>query len=346
MIARIEGVSDYSAPRRIEVVWSHEGGKKITLDESPAANSAQIIGAVPTVVLFPDLKAITGGPPIHRRRFLDLVLSQAKRKYLEDLIQYRRLLKQRNAVLSEARKRGKGIDAALLESWDEGLVDRGARLMYERTKFLRKFEPILRETAEEVALGADEIGVEYTPDSVAGTVDSVNEYRDTLWLRSKEVRGREVRRGTTLFGPHRDDFRMMINGGDVRISASQGQHKTLLIGLKVAEFHYLARQCAETPLILLDDIFGDLDAYRAERVYDITRNLAQVFITVVSFDMLPFLRSRDLAPDDAHYEVERGRIGTTHYGSGFTKPEKSLPNGNSRFNVPDSNSTKTVKNEA
>lgn len=333
MVARMEGVSDYGAPRRIDVRWSSEEGKKIILDGSMAANAAQVIGASPTVVLFPDLKAITGGPPIHRRRFLDLVLSQAKRKYLEDLLQYRRLLKQRNTILSDARRRGRGIDPILLEPWDEGLIDRGARLMHERTKFLREFEPILRETSEEVALGADEIRVQYQPDSLTQPTESMNEYRDMLWLRSKEVKGQEIRRGTTLFGPHRDDFSMMINGGDVRVSASQGQHKTLLIGLKVAEFHYLARQSAETPVILLDDIFGDLDAHRAERVYDITRNLAQVFITVVSFDMLPFLRGRSIAPDDAHFEIEGGSIAARNYGSGFQPPTVERSSGDDSFDL-------------
>ncbi len=348
LIARMEGVSDYGAPRRIEVGWSAEGGKNILLDGSPAANAAQVIGAAPTVVLFPDLKSITGGPPIHRRRFLDLVLSQAKRKYLEDLMQYRRLLKQRNAILSESRRRGRGVDPVLLEPWDEGLIDRGARLMYERTKFLKEFEPILRETAEEVALGADEIAVYYLPDSLEEPTGSVNEYRDMLWLRSKEVRGQEVRRGTTLFGPHRDDFGMMINGGDVRISASQGQHKTLLIGLKVAEFHYLARQCAETPVILLDDIFGDLDARRAERVYDITRNLAQVFITVVSFDMLPFLRGRKLAPEDAHFEIDRGEVAARHYGAGFIPPDQQGKGTDEEvsFDLPESDPAERTENRS
>lgn len=323
LVARLEGVSDYGAPRRIEVRYSGEGGKSIELDGSPATNAAQVIGSAPTVVLSPDLKSITGGPPTQRRRFLDLVLSQAKRRYLEDLMQYRRLLKQRNAIISMARRQGNGLDPVLIEPWDEGLIDRGARLMHERTKFLEEFAPILRETADEVAVGADEVSIAYAPDSVEGPMKSINDYRDALWLRSKEVRRNEVRRGTTLFGPHRDDFTMMINGGDVRISASQGQHKTLLIGLKVAEFHYLARQCAETPVILLDDIFGDLDARRAERVYDITRNLAQVFITVVSFDALPFLRGRNLAPGDAHIEVRGGAIMDVHYGDGREKKKET-----------------------
>ncbi len=151
------------------------------------------------------------------------------------------------------------------------------------------------------------------------TLCSLNEYRDALWLRSKEVWREEQRRGTTLFGAHRDDVRMTINGGDVRVSASQGQHKTLLIGLKIAEFHYLAGQCAETPIILLDDIFGELDARRAERVYDLTRELAQVFITVVSIDLLPFLRGRKLTSGEARFRVDGGAIVEKQYAGDATR---------------------------
>ncbi len=304
---RIEGVSDFGGPRRVDVAYS-DGGKKIALDGGGASSASKIIGSVPTVVLFPDLKAISGGPPIHRRRFLDLVLSQSKRSYLEDLLTYRRLLKQRNALLGRFRKQGRTPEPGLLEPWDEGLIERGARIMAERTTFLREFVPLLRVTAEEVAIGTDTIDVRYAPDSIDQSEGTVNEFRDALWLRSNEVRRMELRRGTTLFGPHRDDLLMFLNGGDVRTSASQGQHKTLLIGLKVAEFHYLAEQTAETPVILLDDIFGDLDPVRAERVYDICRSLAQVFITAVSLDMLPFLRSRKLGPDDQHFYVSDGGL--------------------------------------
>ena len=304
---RIEGVSDYGGPRRVDVQYGPEG-KKISLDGSGASSASRVIGSVPTVILFPDLKAVTSGPPLHRRRFLDLVLSQSKRSYLDDILKYRRLLKQRNALLGKHRRQGRRIDAALLAPWDEGLIERGARIMAERTRFLREFVPLLRETARDVALGSDAIDVQYAPDSIDQTDGNVNDFRDALWLRSNEVRQKEIRRGTTLFGPHRDDIEMSLNGGDVRTSASQGQHKTLLIGLKVAEFHYLAEQSAETPIILLDDIFGDLDPLRAERVYDICRSLAQVFVTAVSLDILPFLKRRKFGPDDLHLSVEDGMI--------------------------------------
>ncbi|MCC7437220.1 MAG: DNA replication/repair protein RecF [Armatimonadetes bacterium] len=304
----VEGVSDYGVTRRFDVRYDPNIGKTIRLDGSPAGNAAQVIGAAPTVVLSPDMKAISGGGPGERRRFIDMVISQAKRRYLEDLMQYRRILKQRNAVLATGLKQRRPVDRNLIETYDEGLIERAAHLMMERTQFIEEFAPLLAQTARDVADGADHVAIRYQPDCVREPRTSVADYRDALWLRSKQVFAEEQRRGATLFGAHRDDIRMEINGGDVRVAASQGQHKTLLIGLKVAEFHYLARQCAETPIILLDDIFGELDAYRAERVYDLTRNLAQVFLTVVSFDMLPFLRGRNLGESEANIEVVKGGI--------------------------------------
>ncbi len=323
LACRVEGKSDYGGPRKVDVHYSQEGGKRISLDGGGHASAARVIGSIPTVVLFPDLKAITGGPPLFRRRFLDLVLSQSKRTYLEDLLTYRRLLKQRNALLGKYRRTGRTIEPGLLEPWDEGMIERGARIMEVRTTFLREFAPLLSSTAAEVAFGSESVSLEYLPDGIDGSVQGLNEFRDALWLRSKEVRHKEVRRGTTLFGPHRDDVGMELNGGDVRTAASQGQHKTLLISLKVAEFHYLAEQTAETPVILLDDIFGDLDPKRAERVYDICRGLAQVFITAVSIDMLGFLRRRKLGSDDLHLEIAAGAVSGERAGSDVSDEESS-----------------------
>lgn len=310
--ATLEFTSDYDVPRRIDVRYEVGGGKTIWLDGTQAQSAAQVIGIAPTVVLSPDLKAITAGPPSERRRFIDLVISQAKRRYLQDLMQYRRLLKQRNAVLATARRGGRAVDRSLIEPWDEGLIERAAHLMHERTLFVREFAPIFARTAGDVAIGAEHVSLSYAPDAIGSVQDSVDDYRDALWLRSREVWSEEQRRGTTLFGAHRDDLRMEVDGGDVRMTASQGQHKTLLIGLKIAEFEYLREQCAETPAILLDDIFQALDPERARRVYELTRELAQVFITIGSLSLLPFMGEIRLGADDAHYEVDRSIVTAIH----------------------------------
>ncbi len=306
--ARIEAISDYAAPWRVDVSYEQATGKSILINGSQAANAAEVIGSVPTVVLSPDLKAITNGAPSERRRFLDIVISQSRRRYLDDLIHYRRTLKQRNALLSEARRTGRNLDKTLLESWDEVLIDRGARLMAQRAEFVAAFQPMLHVAATEVSSALDEVELTYVPDGLKEELGSVDQYRDALWLRSRQVWNEERRRGATMFGPHRDDLRLEINGGDARVSASQGQHKTILVGLKIAEFHFLAGQCAETPIILLDDIFGELDGRRAERVYDLTRSLAQTFVTVTSLDVLPFLRGRRLASGESQVTVVSGVV--------------------------------------
>lgn len=305
---RIDAMSDYAAPWRVEVNYQQSSGKTILINGSQAANAAEVIGSAPTVVLSPDLKAITNGSPSERRRFLDIVISQSRRRYLDDLIHYRRILKQRNALLSEARRSHRQPDRTLLESWDEVLIDRGARLMAQRADFVAAFQPMLHLAAAEVSSSLDEVELSYVPDGLKVDLESVDHYRDALWLRSRQVWNEERRRGATMFGPHRDDLRLAINGGDARVSASQGQHKTILVGLKIAEFHYLSAQCAETPIILLDDIFGELDARRAERVYDLTRSLAQTFVTVTSLDVLPFLRGRRLASGEAQITVVSGCV--------------------------------------
>jgi len=316
--ARVDAMSDYAVPWRCEVRFDAMAGKSIVVNGAPAVNAAAVIGAAPTVVLSPDLKAITNGAPSERRRFLDVVISQAHRRYLEDLIQYRRILKQRNALLADARRRKLTVDHVLLQAWDEGMIERGARLMAQRTTFVDAFRPLLKIAAGEVSSALEDVELRYIPDGMKGELDSFDAYRDALWLRSRQVWNEEQRRGTTLFGPHRDDLRLDLNGGDVRTSASQGQHKTVLVGLKIAEFHYLASQCAETPIILLDDIFGDLDSRRAERVYDLTRSLAQTFITVTSLELLPFLRGRRLGTGEAHISVVSGTV--TEHRSGRRVP--------------------------
>jgi DNA replication and repair protein RecF len=314
----LELTSDYGVPRRIEIRYEQGAGKTISVDGSQAASAAQVIGMAPTVVLAPDLKTITSGPPVERRRFIDLVISQAKRRYLQDLIDYRRLLRQRNVLLANARRTGRGVDRTLIEPWEQGLIERGAHIMLERTRFVDEFAPIFRDTAAAVADSNEEVELHYAPDAMMPQA-TFEDYRDLLWLRSQQVWPEEQRRGTTMFGPHRDDLRMAIDGGDARLSASQGQHKTLLIGLKIAEFHYLRGQTAETPAILLDDIFGDLDQERARRVYELARELAQVFITVGTPGLLPG-SSANPEHGDALFRVEHGTLRRVDIGSSSESP--------------------------
>lgn len=243
-----------------------------------------IIGEIPLVTLSPDNKQITAGAPQERRRLLDSVISQASRRYMKDLVNYRRILKQRNALLARA-KGDPAFHYALVEPWTEALIDVGAEIVVRRAEFLRDFSEVVRAAYDRIARNGEEITLVYAPHALpaelfaGGRLPSVLEvrgvYQEVVLARKREERAR----GVTVLGPQKDEAVMMVNGGVARECASQGQHKTLLIAIKMAEFEYLRKVRLETPVVLLDDIFSELDVQRAANVLDLMRSDAQSFVT-------------------------------------------------------------------
>ncbi|MDP4200201.1 MAG: DNA replication and repair protein RecF [Bacteroidota bacterium] len=243
--------------------------------------SSDLIGRAPVVVLTPDEKIITSGPPAERRRFLNMVLSQASHAYLEDEIEYRRALKQRNAVLTDAklqRRPAQMVQAALLP-WTAIALERGERIMRRRAEFVREFRGPLLDSYRTLASTNESPSLDYLP---MGNSSEAPDFRAFLERASEQCAAEELRRGTTLFGPHRDDIRLSINPGqEAKDYASQGQHKTLLVAMKLAEFQYLRDATRETPMLLFDDVFSELDDERARAVLALAASgaLGQTFIT-------------------------------------------------------------------
>jgi len=316
----IEFITDLLVKRRIKVRYEIGVGKTIWLDNEKINSSANIIGIAPTVFLSPDLKIITSGSPGDRRRFIDIVISQAKRKYLETLIDYRKSLKQRNALLSDSVKQKRNIPESLLEPYNEILIELSAKLMQERNDFLLELEPIFKSKVKELTQNIDEAELKYLPNSAGKALSCISDYRDALWLKSKQVKHEELKRGQTLIGAHKDELKIKLNGLEARIAASQGQHKTLLTSLKIAEFQYLVSKHKETPIILLDDIFSELDEHRAKKVFEATNSLAQIFISTVALKNI-FLSEND---NFSLFEISNGAIGKPTTSSNENMLENSL----------------------
>ena len=238
------------------------------------------------VVLSPESGEITTGGPADRRRFLDFVISQASKVYLEDLLEYRRVLRQRNRVLFEGKV--SRTDASdLLEPWNQELVDRGVRIVHRRNLFLEELQPLVAESYSSIAGRAENPMMRY--ESSVGTENLTSEeaIRQAFVKELKRKASEEKRFGITLVGPHRDELLLEINNLGVRSHASQGQHKTFLIALKVAEFLYLQSKRNERPILLLDDIFTELDGQRAEKLLALTGSVGQSFITTTSGSVFP-----------------------------------------------------------
>ncbi|HZK76874.1 MAG TPA: DNA replication/repair protein RecF [Candidatus Kapabacteria bacterium] len=276
-------VSDLGVPHKVSIAI--EAGpplkKSIVANSERIRSSAQLVGLAPVVVLTPDEKVITGGSPQERRRFLNMVLSQASRAYLEDEIEYRRALKQRNAILANARKDRRPLEyiQPLLAPWTELLLKNGGRIMRRRARFTEEFRPRLLAAYSMLSQSREEPSLTYLP---MGLESTNQDFESLLASEAKRVRSEELRRGATLFGPHRDELMLFINPGqEARLYASQGQHKTLLVAMKLAEFQYLLEASSETPMLLLDDVFSELDEGRANQLLELAAsgNLGQTFIT-------------------------------------------------------------------
>jgi DNA replication and repair protein RecF len=263
-----------------------EDEKGFTVNGAAPERFAAVVGQFPVVALDPEMGTITCGGPVERRKFLDFVIAQASRIYLEDLIEYRRVLKQRNRILLDARLTRVDCRESL-EPWSAELVDRGSRIITRRVAFIEEFKPLVEEAYHDLAGRVETPGIQYKPAIPIGEGASDEDIRVAFEAELGRKWEDERQTGATLVGPHRDEVGMTINGLGVRKYASQGQHKTLVVALKVAEFWYLQRRRNERPILLLDDIFGELDGHRAERLLELIGCLGQAFITATGDNAFP-----------------------------------------------------------
>mgnify|MGYP000119688766 CR=1 FL=1 len=223
------------------------------------------IGFVPLVLVSPaDSELIRGGSD-ERRKFLDLVISQFDKDYLNTLIRYNKALAQRNALLKD-----EVTEASLYEIWEEQMSLYGSSIYNSRKAFLQEFTPVFQEFYDYISIGSEEVKLEYTSDIVQGDLSK----------QLASVRDRDRILGYTTRGIHRDDLEMKLGEYPMKRIGSQGQNKTFLVALKLAQFHFLNKN-GTTPILLLDDIFDKLDAHRVESIIKLVpgERFGQIFIT-------------------------------------------------------------------
>ena len=245
----------------VRLVFMPEEGKRMFINKSPLERLANIVGQIPIVVFAPSDHALTAEGPDVRRRFLNNILSQARPVYLDDLMKYRRALKQRNVLLTQYR-RTRSMSTEVLSSWDAELIRLGSRVILGRHKFVAAFSEFLEEAYGRIDSVSERPAMAYR------TIGNLEEEADeeiiqkTFASRLNQVARREMEIGRTLVGPHRDELIFTLNDLEVRRYASQGQHRTFGMALKLAQFFYLKSKVDETPILLLDDLFGNLDENR------------------------------------------------------------------------------------
>jgi DNA replication and repair protein RecF len=253
--------------------------KKFTINGAEVEKFSTVIGMFPVVILSPENSSITFGSPADRRKFVDLVISQSSKAYVEDSMEYRRIVRQRNAILSDAK--GKDV-AAVIAPWNEMLVRVGSRIIHKRNKFIGEFAPYIAQTYLDIVDERETPKIEYAPSVNVSEASTLEQIGEAMEQKLTKKRNDEARFQTTLVGPHRDEIIFSLNKMSLKHFASQGQHKTFLVALKVAEFFYLKERCNETPVFLLDDVFSELDEHRSKKLLTVAETLGQIFITTTS----------------------------------------------------------------
>ncbi len=250
---RVEGIfHNRGKTESVTCIW-RSGKKEVAADGVPYERVADHIGRFAAVMIAPDDMALINEGGEVRRRWLDSILGQTDREYLESLLRYQRVLLQRNAWL-KMQVAAPSPTRTELEYYNEQLADSGRYLHERRAAFFTVFTPLLNEHYHRLCGGSEPIAIAYE--------SSLNEVTlPTLLLRSFE---QDLRLQRTTRGPHRDELVFTINGMPLRQYGSQGQKKSYLFALKLAQHRYIAMQSGRLPILLLDDVFEKLDQQRME----------------------------------------------------------------------------------
>ncbi len=253
--------------------------KVIFIDDKQIHRAASVIGKFPVVTLIQSDHAITQGAPAERRKFVDSIISQASETYLNILLDYNKTLRQRSALLSKIKETGNRNLYPQLEAWTETLVNHGTELVKHRIRFINEFNDYVSEAYTNIMESAELPAVQYSflGESEEGKIEEVfNEELNSL-------RNSELTRAKNLVGPHRDDFHFYVNEYELRKYGSQGQHKTFQIALRFGQFFYMKDTLGRTPIFLMDDVFGELDTYRSNKISLYLKEIGQAFITMTDF---------------------------------------------------------------
>ena len=226
--------------------------KGVAIDSFPIRKASELLGYLKIVLFSPEDLLIVKNGPSDRRRFIDREMCQIDSVYMKNLANYNKILNQRNKLLKDIAVKPKLKDT--LDVWDEQLIETGRKIISDRKDFLNKMTEIMKPIHQKITGDHENILLKYEPN----TED--DRFADQLFL----MRDRDMVLAQTSCGPHRDDFSIMSNDIDLRKFGSQGQQRSAALSLKLSEIQMIKRVTNEIPVLLLDDVFSELDIHRQE----------------------------------------------------------------------------------
>jgi DNA replication and repair protein RecF len=251
-----------------------------------------------------DIELVTGGPKV-RRRYLDILISQIDPAYLKALQRYQKVITQRNNMLRLIRERRAGLDE--LHFWDERLCEEGAIIIERRAITIDQLTPLAVQSHARLADGDDGLALEYLPELGQGEHPSqlrASEINDTLSQSLAVIRDREIARGVSMIGPHRDELAISLHERDAGSFSSRGQARTIALSLKLAEGMLVSDATGRSPVLALDDVLSELDLRRRRLVLEAASEYEQVFVTTTDFAMI----EGEFLDRASKFQVEGGKL--------------------------------------
>ena len=274
---------DYEKKDRDEKIDINISDKKIISVNGVKINKlSELLGNINIVIFTPDDINILKEGPSSRRKFLNMMIGQLRTNYIFNLNNYIKTMEQRNNYLKQ-----KATNEAMLDIWDEKLADYGEKIYKYREEFINKVEEKIKDIHKEIT--NEEISIKYVSDAFS---------KENIIDKLKKNRKLDLFRGYTSVGIHRDDFKVYINGEEVNIYGSQGQNRTAILSLKLAELQVIYDDIGEYPILLLDDFMSELDEKRISNFLKSIENI-QVIITCT--------RNLEIG-NSKSYEVRQGKI--------------------------------------
>lgn len=263
----------------LKIALAQDGDKKIAFVGDKSVPVSLLIGRLPTVLFAPEIMELPVDLPSKRRRQIDILASQIDTHYTQLLMRYQQILKARNKLLDGIA--GGRNKVGELDYWDKELVECGRKILISRHNLIKSLNAKVGECFERLnnttAKGARVLKLGYE-DTVTNTDRYAEEIRSSL--------DRDLRYRSTSIGPHRDDWHLSFGNLDIRVSASRGETRAALLALKMAEMAVLSRERGEEPVLLLDDVFAELDKHHSEALIDFIGD-AQVIVTATDAEYIP-----------------------------------------------------------
>lgn len=290
----------FSEGREQKALLQFENGRRSSvINGVKKKTGSALVGKVCAVIFSPEHLLLVKEGPARRRGFLDGALCQIRPSYAGMLHVYQRALSQRNALLKDIGRFPELRDT--LEVWDARLIQLGAAVMEERRRYVEKIVPQAQEIYRGISRGKEELSLSYAPSPRLSEGSSQQDWIELFKTELRRTEASDVRSGFTSVGPHRDDLEITLGGLSARMYGSQGQQRSAVLALKLAEAQALSQLTGETPIVLLDDVMSELDQSRQDYLLNHLHG-RQVFITCCSPETV------SLQETGMRFRVEAGEV--------------------------------------